>query len=296
MSVSGKRWWTPRQDFQGAYGDTLQFLQRCKEKNVISSVDPALFYAYRTDGIWPVEGLQDSSRYMRFGSDKNPAIDEVRQTLARLLSIAIKAHFFLNDQAIVLHEPYLFSVPDLNQAGRSRHGLVYPIEEKRGNSTIQRTIVVSEWDLTLDASNQPRIPNQDRFPVVLSSDPFRWLNLKHWRSLKLESAKQPWFENSSDRERKAFMAQIQAHTDPATFSWGTVLNYEIGLREDVKQVGAMWAKGIKKWFLPTGWDAPAVIEYLDRLQAMSDSERYNLRWWTERPRPNLSRLSNVDKK
>jgi hypothetical protein len=292
VSVRGKRWWTPRQDFQGAYQDTLQFLKRCKEHNVIAPAPPALFHAWRMDGAWSIEGLQDASRYLRFGYERNPATDETRQTLARLLSVAVKAHFFLAEQAVVVHEPYLFSIPDLAQNGRMRHGLIYPIEERKGNVTVQKTIVVSEWDLGMSASSKPTFPASDRFPVVLPTDPFRWLNLKHWRTLRDETAGQPWFEPQTAPARKAFMDRIQQHTDPATFEWGTLLSYDISLREDVKQVGGMWAKGVRKWFLPTGWDVAAVTDYLDRLAAMSENDRTALRWWGERARPTPPASSN----
>lgn len=285
MSGQAKRWWGLRQGFDGAYQDTLQFLKRCNEHNIISQSDPTLFYAYRFEKDLPIDGMLDASKFLRFNYERKPAMDEIRQTLARLLSVAVKAHYFLNEQATVVHEPYLFQIPDLAQLGRMRYGLIYPLEEKKGNGTQLSSIVVSEWDLFLGSSSFPKIPAHDKFPVVLPTDHFRWLGLKNWRILRQEAQGQPWFENSGQKERAIFFDKIQKHTDTEHFPYGTLLHYDISLREDMKQVGAIWAKGVKKWFLPNGWDVSAVTDYLDRLEKLNEAERFSIRWWSERNKP-----------
>ena len=281
MSGRGKRLWAPRLAFDDAYHEVLDFLQNCRKHNLIGGPggSPTLYHAYRIAGAWPTEGLTDASTILRFGYDRNPIGDQAKQALARLLAVATKAHFFLSPNAVVVHEPFVFVMPDLGNPGARRYGLIYPLEAESRLSTL----VVAEWDVALASSHLAKLAPGEKFPVVLESDPFRWLLLKHWRTLKEEAGKQPWFETG--RSRNTLLAQVNAHTDAATFPFGHLLPYPMDLNDDLRAVGAMWAKGIRRWFLPRGWDVRAVSEYLDRLKGLSPKERYALRWWTARSYP-----------
>lgn len=282
MSGRGKRLWAPRLGFDEAYREVLDFLKNCHKHNLTAATSgtmAALYHVYKVDSTWPVEGLIDASSVLRFGFDRNPTGDQAKQAMARLLSVVTKAHFFLTPEAIVVHEPYLFVMPDLGQPGLRRYGLVYPLEHQGRLSTL----VVAEWDLAMSASRQIKLPAGQRFPVVLPADPFQWLALKHWRSLKEEAGQLPWFDTGTGGARAKLMEQVRLHTDLSTFSFGHPLMYPKELNDDMRAVGALWSPGIRRWFLPRGWDIKAVTEYLDRLLALSPSERYGWRWWTSRP-------------
>lgn len=285
----GQRRWSPGYDFKGAYDTTLQFFKDCELHGIpVGLPQPTLYRAYLMDGSWPVIEGQDLSRYLRFGKTglaNHPSGDRTKQAIARLLAVAVKGHFFLANAGTVPQEPSVFTVPDLAQPGTLRHGLVYPLEipAARGPGR-QCALVVSEWDLAMSAHREPRVPRGDEFPVVLVPDPFKWLTKSRWATLSKEasSRSQAWFEPTESAARRRLIDQVNAVTEPAQFAYGTLLDYPIEIKEDTQATGAMWARGVKSWFLPHGFDVEAVKAYLDRVRGLSADERHALRWWEKR--------------
>ena len=276
MSGRGKRLWAPRLSFTEAYREVLDFLKNCQKHNLVSSSGgvPTLFQVYQMDTSWPTEGLIDATTVLRFGYDRNPIGDQAKQAMARLLAVVTKAHFFLAPDAIVTHEPYLFLMPDLGNPGQRRYGLIYPLESA-GRTT---SLVVAEWDLGTAASRNPNLPFTHKFPVVLPAEPMQWVPLKHWRALKETVGASRWFDTNNPNARSRLFRELRQHEDVSTFPYGHVLDYPKDLNDDLKAVGAIWASGVRKWFLPSGWDVKAVTDYLDRLVALSPMDRYQLRW------------------
>lgn len=273
MSVRGKRLWPHRLDFASAFGEVESFVRRTREHNLLPSTPAMLYQAYLMDGNWPTESLEELSSYLRFGPKDSPQIDRGRATLARLLAVAVKAHFFLAEDGIVPYEPYVFSQPDVSAMGQMRYGLIYPLEiEQR-----LQCIMVAEWDLGLTSSRRPKGNAFKRFPAVLVEQDFRWLNLPHWQRLSQQAVTQ--LGSTEAFARKTFAARAKAHTDLATFAFGTPLDYPRELNPDVMAAGGMWANGIRKWFLPTGFDVEATREYLDLQLTRTATERHDLRWW-----------------
>lgn len=291
-SRAGQRRWSPGLDFKGAYDTTLQFFKDCEAHGLpVALSAPTLYRAYLMDGAWPVIEGQDLSRYLRFGKTglaNHPSGDRTKQAIARLLAVAIKGHFFLARDGRVPQEPSLFTVPDIAQPGTLRHGLVYPLEipASRGPGR-QCALVVAEWDLGLSAHREPRVPRGDEFPVVLVPDNFKWLTKSRWAKLagEAEQRAQPWFEANDSMARRRLIDQVNAVTDPTRFDFGTLLDYPIDIKEDTAATGAMWARGLKSWFLPHGFDVDAVKAYLDRLVALSPEDRHQQRWWERRAWP-----------
>lgn len=281
MSGRGKRIWAPRLDFNGAYDEILTFFKRAKEHNILQKQPASLFQAYQPDGSWPVDGMEEVSRYLRFGYDHTPQMDRGRQATARLLAVAVKAHFFLDDTAIVPHEPHVFVMPDLAMAGQLRYGLLYPLETQGRLSTL----LVADWDLGLAAGQHPKLGPAQRFPTVLTDQPYHWLTISRWRALRKEAEQSAWagpFTHSSTRRKVLQLAR--EHTDLATFPYGTPLDYPRDLNGDVQALGGLWAPGIRRWYLPTGYDVDAARTFLDAQLARSAQERHALRWWTlQRP-------------
>lgn len=285
ISGRGKRLWAPQLDFERAYQEILQFFKRCDEHKLpLGLPGPTLYRAFMMDGVWPAADGQDLTRVFRFGYGNDPQGDRAKIALARLLAVAIKGHYFLAENATVPSEPTFFAVPDLAQPGALRHGLVYPLDipaTPQGPGR-QRSLVVAEWDLGLSAHRPPNIPRGDEFPVVLPMSSRAWLLKSRWKALRESAGDRPWFESSSSPARRRLLESVNAHTDKATFPYGTVLDYPIDIKEDTAATGAMWARGIKSWFLPHGFDVEAVQAYLDRLAKMTPEERQSQRWWGRR--------------
>lgn len=275
MSGRGKRIWAPRLDFEAAYSETLNYIKRATEHNILQKQPAMLYHAYLVDGTYPVDGMQEISRYLRFGYDHQPQTDRGRNAVARLLVVANKAHFFLDNAAVVPHEPYIFVMPDLALGGQVRYGLIYPLESQ---GRLQ-TLVVADWDLAMASSHLAKIPPAQRFPAVLTDNPFQWLLISRWRALRKEAEKSPWFGSTTAFARRKLVQQARYHTDLATFPYGTPLTYPIELNADVMAAGGMWAPGIKRWFLPLGFDVDAAKAFLDAQLARSPQERHALRWW-----------------
>lgn len=279
MSVRGKRLWAHRLDFSTAFDEAEAFLRRTKEHNLLRPSPATLYHAYLLEGSWPTDGLDELSTYLRFGPKDSPQIDRGRVALARLLAVALKAHFFLAEEAIVLNEPYVFIQPDLALMGQMRYGLIYPIEM---DNRIQ-CIAVADWDLSMSGSKRLKLPNARRFPTVLPEQDYQWLNLDQWKRLAHQA--KTTLGSTKAFARPNFYNQARNHTDVATFNYGTTFDYPREMNADVIAVGGMWAKGIRKWFLPLGFDIEAAREYLDLQLGRSVQERHDLRWWDLAPIP-----------
>lgn len=299
MSGSRKRLWVPFMSFNAAFQEILGFVKRCEEKNLpLHLNEPTLYRAYLMTGAWSMNGGREISHFMRFQSAHDPELDQARVAVSRLLSIAAKAHYFLAGKATIPHEPVVISVPDLAHPGRWQYGLVYPLDipSDRGPSQ-SRSLVVAEWDLNLSAAQRPLVPKADEFPVVLSPDPRTWLTKKKWDTLKEKIDSLPWFEPMTNPAKQKLMSQVQSHTDASNFPYGTLLDAPIELKDDAAAAGAIWARGVKKWFLPTGFDAEPVQAYLKKLLDCTIDERHRRRWWDKREekrdvRPTASKSSS----
>lgn len=284
MSGRGKRLWPPQLSLDAAYQETVQFLGRCGEHHLaVSPARASLYRAYLIDGTWPAVDGHDLTRFFRFGYGNDPSGDRAKQALAKLLSVAVKGHYFLAPTATVPHEPSVFSIPDLAEPGLYRHGIIYPLQIPADARTQgrQRSLVVAEWDLGLSGSRQANVPRGDEFPVILSPRG-RLLDKKHWEDLKKAAGDLPWFEAASHAGRKRLLDQVNAHTDRAAFNYGTILDYPKSMSEDVRLTGAMWARGIRAWFIPHGFDAPSVTAYLDEIKNSTIDEQMRRRWWERR--------------
>lgn len=292
-TAKGPRRWSPGLDFPSAFDTTIQFYKDCRVHGIpLEMADPALYRAFLVDGSWPhVEG-QDLSRYLRFGKtglSNHPSSDRTKQAIAKLLAVALKAHYFMAREATMPSEPSLFSVPDLALPGAWRHGLVYPLQvpAQPRQPARQAAILVSEWDMSLTSNAEPQLRRGDEFPVILTGNSFDWVSRKTWSDLeKVVSDKhQPWFEAPDSAARTRLLDAVHKQTDATKFDYGHILDYPIELREDIAATGAMWARGIRKWFLPHGFDLPSVRAYLDMLAGLDEAGRIEKRWWDRRRKP-----------
>lgn len=263
MSSLAKREWTPRLTVDAAQQVAVGWIMRARQKNVISQSDPAIFTAYVVDES-PFTGLMtDISSIFRYSSKDDPDMDRIRDAALKLLSVAMKAHFFLFRDALVRHEPYVFSIPDLSHPGMSHTGLVYRLDSRESN-----TIMVATCDLAAVSSLRP---DAYRFPVVLTRNNFRWFDRKHWIELTKEA-------EIGERIMKPWIAKQETNIADTwktidDFPFGQILDVPYDIREFAKPAGVKWAGGIKKWYLPKGFDVEPVREYIQWLKNMNSTNR-----------------------
>ena len=274
MSGRGKRLWAPNLSFSQSYALTLAFIESCQKHNLLASYNdkPELIHLYHISHPWPTEGLIEATSVLRFGYSNNPILDQHKQGMARLLSAALKMHYIHAEDSSVVHEPYLFSIPDLGIPGRFRYGLIYPIETKGKQSTI----IASQWDLSGSSSQLIRLNPSQKYSTVLSTQNYKWLYKKRGYLIREEMKQHPFFE--AGPLRNALLNEIRTHLNANEFPYGKIIDYPIELNEELKAVGALYAPGIRKWFLPKGIDIESTQEYLGYIERLTPQERYQNRW------------------
>jgi hypothetical protein len=285
MSGRGKRLWPSNLDLDSAYKETLEFLKRCSAHKInVSLPHPTIYKSYKIDGYWGIGELTPISVLLKFGYSNDPLVDRAKISIARLLCVALKTHYFLSNNAIVPSEPVWFSIPDLANPGNFRYGLIYNIIEPadKNGPAKQKTIITAEWDLTLSSSIPPHIQKNDEFPVILQPDPFTWIRRKSWIELKEKSGNNIWFENLNNQEKITWLNNVHNHKTLNDFKFGNVLDCPIELKDDASAAGAIWARGIKHWFMPHGFDFESVQIWLNYLKSLTNEERINQRWWVKR--------------
>jgi hypothetical protein len=291
MSVS-KREWNPRLTVEDAVGVALGWLRRAAEMNVITREPPTLYQAYLLEEAPSLALFKDLGGLFRYSAKDDPELHRARDKALRLLSVALKAHFFLGRSMEARHEPYLFSFPDLSNASRPHYGLIHRLDSVEpsvrpvaGSSSRpkSRTVVVSTADLSAVSSEFARAT---RFPVVLPEDAASWIDLARWSALAQQG-------DTLDRQMRSFKAKreeeaaIAAVSDPAQFSaYGTLLEVPYELKDVMKGTGIQYAPGLRRWYLPLGHDVKAVGEYLAWVQDLHQRspEAFEARFWRELPR------------
>lgn len=251
-----KKEWNPRISLDEGISCSIQWLMRARQKNVLSPLPPTLYMAYVLDEAPSVGLMRDLSSLFRYSSKDDPDTDRARDQALRLLSVATKAHFFLAKDALVRHEPYFFSIPDISRPADPHHGLIYRLEGRSAQA-----IVVASFDLGLASAHRP---TAFRFPVVLTKNSYRWFDKKHWASLAdeadiLERSMKPWI---AKKEHDI----VEKWDNPKDFPFGTLLDIPFEIKEYAKPSGIRWADGLKKWYLPKGFDVDPVIEYAKWLE------------------------------
>lgn len=225
--------------------------------------EPILYQAYICDGgpSFDRTRCRSVSDYFETALQRDPSLAVARESLARLMSIVAKAHYFLFRLDIVQEEPLVFWIPDLMRAGKDRFGIYCTFLKS------QKAIVVAQADLALVSSGKLAL---GRFPVALTDEPERWFDEKHWEALaregdalRLIQEALPMSESRAARE----------HADEASFPFGQIFEVPLDLRPHMKAAGLRWAEGIGKMYLPLGFDAYPVRAYFEHLMAQWSSAR-----------------------
>lgn len=256
MTAVAKRQWGPQYSINEGVSVAIDWVEKARSKNILAVRDPSLFHAYV---VGPIEGLIDwgkpLSEVFKWSSRDTPANHRARDAAIRLLAVAFKAHFFIERNDKIAHEPYLFVIPDVANPQSQRYGLIYRLSQSA------KTILVGEGDLGRIATDRVRV---GRFPVVLVDDfsgRQKWFNIKHWNTLADQSEvltriARPW---AGKREREG----VNQHTDLSSFPYGTVFDIPYYLKDLGPALGMEWATGIKRWYLPLGFDVDPVKIFVD---------------------------------
>lgn len=275
MSSLAKREWNPRISLDEALSCSLGWLVRARQKNVLSNLPPTLYMAYVVDDAPHLGFMRDLSSLFRYSAKDDPEMDRARDQALRLLSVSIKAHFFLGKDSLARHEPYLFSLPDIANPASCHYGLVYRLEGRPS-----QTIIVANCDLGLVSTLRP---TAFRFPVVLTKNSFKWFDKKHWIELGKEA-------DVFDRIMKPWAAKqelniIEKWTDESDFPFGTFIDVPYDIKDYVKPTGVRWADALKKWYLPRGFDVDPVKEYVKWVESEHKDNRdeFEARQWRHAP-------------
>jgi hypothetical protein len=254
MTAVAKRQWGPQLQLKECAAIAIDWSEKARQKNVVAIRPPTLYQAYLcTSGESLLNWAKPVSDIFKWSNKDGPSQNHAKDSVIRLLAVAIKAHFFLESKDKVAHEPYVFSLPDLSNASHHRYGLIYKLEESG------KSIVVADGDLAQMASDRVK---GVRFPVVLV-DGQRWFHLSHWAELAkqadvLSKVTKSW---ALKKERDL----IHQHKEIATFQYGQIFDIPYDLKHVAQDVGLEWANGIKRWYLPLGFDIAPVKIYVDYL-------------------------------
>lgn len=255
MTAVAKRQWGPQRTLSEGISSAIDWLEKSKQKNILSHQPPTLYQAYV---VGPIAGTLDWARPLsevfRWSNKDEPAAHRARDAAVRLLSVAFKAHYFLERNEKIAHEPYLFIMPDVANPQTPRFGLIYRLDPSG------KTIMVGEGDLGRIASAKLR---QGRFPVVLldgDSARYKWYNMKHWAGLveqsELFNDPKPWLIKK-ERDAASLVKDVNQ------FSYGTVFDIPYHLKDLGPALGMSWATGLKTWYLPHGFDIEPTRKFLE---------------------------------
>jgi hypothetical protein len=257
MQNLAKRQWGHSLSIKESADIMIEWCVRAREKNVLRKKPPQIFYGYVLEDMPLLNYFQNVSSVFKYSQKDVPYVDQVRDSLLRCLSVALKAHYFLFQFEKVAHEPYFFSIPNLLDPSQTIVGLLYKIEKE------DKVILVCEKQLSgMFYSERDKLKILYEFPAVVIEDSFKWFSMKSWGKYKQEALAldpdggKPWLNKKLIMDikyanSKEFLEQIAHPVD---------VPYEI--KEDIKPLGIIWAEKLNTWCLPKGFDVESVNEYI----------------------------------
>lgn len=229
----------------------IEWCINARERNIIAKKPSRLIHAYVLEDTPPLNFFEPVSSMFRYSNKDVPYTDKIRDNLLRCLAVALKAHFFLFNEDRVEHEPFFYVYPSLENSNEVNIGLIYKLEKSK------KTIIVSEKDLQLLSQNNNILYD---FNVALTHDSFKWYHMKNWGRLRAEHVNaSPWIEDELLKKAK------QAKTKEELEELATIIDVPFYLKDYLKPLGADWAKHLKTWFVPKGYDFDSILEYKEYL-------------------------------
>lgn len=264
MQNLSKRQWGNQLTVKSVAEIMIDWCIKAHAKNVLRKKPPQIFSCYVVKDTPPLQFMNTIGSVFKYSQKDMPYIDQARDSLLRCLSVALKAHFFLFPQDEVCHEPYFFTLPNLQNPSQTTFGLVYKLTKD------DKSIIVCEKDLAeMFQSTNASLPNNSRdinvvyeFPVVITSDRFSWFGLKAWKVIKDSASMDdrtpaPWLDKNYLNKAKmsANKEELAKHA--------TILEIPYAIKDAIKPLGVEWCKGAQTWFLPKGFDVDAVNTYIE---------------------------------
>lgn len=253
MTVARKTW-GPNIPFEDCIKISIDAVEKARSKNILSAFEPTLYQAYILDNNTDsIIGMNEISSFFKYSSKEPLDYNIARDKILRLLSIGLKAYFFIGKKECLKHEPYIFTYPDIG-AKEMKYGLILRL-------TNGKSIVVAENDMKLFSS---KTIFNGKFPAILQDNSYKWYSTKYWSKLQEEAdilaqILQPW-------KIKQQKEMIDSHKDKENFPYGTIIDIPYSLNALMKETGIVWARGINSWYLPKGWDLESINVYLNTLK------------------------------
>lgn len=262
MQNLAKRGWGASLTIRESADLMIEWCVKAREKNVLRKMNPRIYYAYVVEDTPPLAHMLPISTAFKYSQKDMPHTDYARDVLLRCLSVALKAHFFIFQDANVAHEPYFFGFPSLEDSTKNVFGLIYKIEKE------DKAIIVCEKDL------EPIFKSKRilyRFPAVVNDDSFRWYGLKNWAIVKqhalIADKERPWKDSVSHQSAK------DAGTKEELAKYATILEVPYDIKDEIKPLGIEWSNKVKVWYLPKGFDVDSVNEYVSYVKKRYEAEQ-----------------------
>lgn len=242
----------------------IEWCVRAREKNILKKEPVRIVHSAIVDGDYELNFLGNIGQLFKYSQKDIPHINEVRNKVLRLLSIALKVHCFYFQEDKVEYEPYFFVTPNLKK--ELDIGLIYKIEKAK------KTIIISEKALT-DMNNE--ILKEDIFiqDWVMIEDSFKWYHLKNWIQIKqnlyyLLSSKQLIKSNTELNyfemiEKINHLCKLSKSVEELK-EIADIVNVSYQQKEKLKPLGIEWSKELKTWYLPKGNDIIAFKDMLEK--------------------------------
>lgn len=281
MQNLAKKQWNPNISVKDAVDLGIEFSVRARQKNVIATLPPKLYFCYVAQDCPDLTYFHNISALFRFSQKDTPYIDQTRDRVLRMLSVATKAHFFLFHKEKVAHEPYYFAVPDLSNPSNTYYGLIYKIASQ------DKTIMVCERQLkntalqklekSVSATNpnhvfikaEPIINVLYEFPTVVPEDSFKWFHYKKWYALQSEAQQAfgPQDMVKAVGQKSVIFNELKAIKKMEDLERKChILTIPYELKDFMMEAGCLWHPGLKVWYLPRGHDLEVVLHYLNYLK------------------------------
>lgn len=271
MQNLSKRQWGNQLSVKDAAEILIDWCIKAHNKNVLRKKPPQIFSCYVVKDTPPLQFMNNISNVFKYSQKDVPYIDQARDSLLRCLSVALKAHFFLFPKDEVCHEPYFFTLPNLQNPSQTIFGIVYKLTKD------DKSIIVCEKNIShMFNTIIPGLPSNSSegtdvsivfdFPVVVNSDRFTWFGLKNWKIIKdnagiNDKTLPPWLD-------KAYLNKAKMSANKEELSrYATILEIPYSIKDAIKPLGVEWCKGAQTWFLPRGFDVVSVNHYIDYVKS-----------------------------
>ena len=244
MQNLAKRQWRPSLSLKESADIMIDWCIKAREKNVLRKKPPQIYYGYILEDFIPLVYMTNISVAFKYTQKDMPYQDMAKDILLRELSVALKAHFFLFENAKLAHEPYFFTLPSFDDTNSSIFGVIYPIEKEN------KTIVICEKDILKLFEKQKVI---FEFPTVVIEDSFKWYHMKNWSRLKLVNQLDGKLSSSNELKKKTILAK-EAINKEELEKLAIIVDVPYEIKDLIKPLGIEWNSKLKTWFMLKGFD------------------------------------------